>query len=271
MGNPIDKQREAEQSYWNKTRAEQANNWQIMPDYVQRHLLRPCYEGEGDLYSENRMLFHEIIAQNGGWNEKYVLDYGCGLGNWAIYFGMTGARKVAGFDMSEAGVRLGNERIHALGVDAIVQLHVMDATALTFPNDEFEIVIGNGVLHHTIKYPGIFENLHRVMKPGTKAYFLENLADFPLWRLWWWLKGEVPEGDVPVFSKEVIAKAHMFSDIEIIGDSFVHSAKTFLYRKDMGALRKNILRMTHATDRFLFNRFPRLRKWGCMSVIVLTK
>lgn len=271
MGNSIAKRREVEQAHWNKARAEQASNWQIMPEYVHRHLLRPCYEGEGDLYSENRMLFHEIIAQHGGWNQKYVLDYGCGLGDWAIYFALTGARQVVGFDMSEAGIRLGNERKRAMGVDSNVQLHVMDATDLQFPDNEFEIVIGTGVLHHTIKYPGIFENLYRVMKPGTKAYFLENLADFPLWRLWWWLKGEVPEGDVPIFAKEVIAKAHMFSAVEIIGDSFVHSLKTFLYRKNMGPLRRNLLRMTHVTDLFLFDKFPRLRKWGCMSVIVLTK
>ena len=173
--------------------------------------------------------------------------------------------------MAVNGIEAGKQHVAKQNLSKTVDLVVADATDLSFPDNEFDIVIGHGVIHHTIKYPGIFENLHRVMKPGSKAYFQENLADFPLWRLWWWWKGEVPDGDVPVFSKEVAEKAAMFSEVEIIGDTLFHSIKTIVYKPNMGVLRKSILKCTHKLDAALFSLFPGLRKWGSMSVIVLTK
>ena len=45
----------------------------------------------------------------------------------------------------------------------------MDATALDFPDDTFDIVIGTTVLHHVIKYPGVFEELHRGHEAGREG------------------------------------------------------------------------------------------------------
>ncbi|MGE0315525.1 MAG: class I SAM-dependent methyltransferase [Lautropia sp.] len=270
MKSSLDVQREREQEYWNGVRQRQAGKL-LSVDSVRANELRPCYEGEGDLYSENRALFHQIILGDGGWEGRHVLDYCSGLGNWSIYYGLTGAAKVTGFDMAAKGIEAANEHAARQGLQDKVRLVVADATDLPFADGEFDIVIGHGVIHHTIKYPGIFENLYRVMKPGTKAYFHENLADFPLWRLWWWWKGEVPEGDVPIFSNEVREKARMFSKVEIIGDSFVHSIKTVVYKKGMSDLRRRVLRASHRTDDWLFARMPWLRDWGSMSVIILTK
>jgi len=109
------------------------------------------------------------------------------------------------------------------------------------------------------------------MKPGTKAYFLENLADFPLYRLLWKIKGEITQGDVPIFSKEIYKKTYMFSNVEIIGDNFIYSVKRFLWKKNHGKVRKFFLKACKQIDNVLFSIFPRLRKLGCMSYIVITK
>lgn len=270
MISDLEAQRRNEREFWNSARQEQAGKM-LQVEEVQARELQPCYRGTGDLYSENRELFHKILHEQGGWCGKKTLDYCCGLGNWAVYFGLTGAREVVGFDMAVQGIELGMEHVRKQGLAGKVRLVVADATNLPFDDGEFEIVIGHGVIHHTIKYPGIFEHLHRVMKPGTKAYFLENLADFPLWKLWWRWKGEVPDGDVPIFSAEVREKAHMFSEVEIIGDSFLHAIKTVVYKENMGSARRLILRCSHAADKFLFRLFPGFRRWGSMSVIILTK
>lgn len=268
-GSNLEEQRRQEQAYWDNARAEKGHTV-VIPAHVEAKELRPCFEGDGDLYSENRMFFHTML--DGRWNNKYVLDYACGQGNWAIYFALTGARKVVGFDLSPVGIEIGMKTVREQDLIDKVTLVQMDATNLKFPDDEFELVIGNGVLHHTIKYDGIFENLHRVMKPGSSAYFLENLADFPLWRLWWRIKGQVPEGDVPIFSKEVKEKAHMFSKVEIIGDTFFHSIKTVVYKRHgMTPIRRRILRFSYGIDQILFKLIPSLRAWGSFSVIILTK
>lgn len=263
-----------EQQHWDLERERQGAN--IKPSDLtisatQQRMLTPCFDGPGDHYSENRASFHQLIKSRGGWTDKVVLDYACGLGLWSIYFAQTGARVSHGFDLSEVGLKQGRQAAKQAEVGDKVILEQMDATNLTYPAEFFDIVIGHGVLHHTIKYPGIFDNLHRVMKSGTSAYFLENLADFPLWRAWWALKGEVPDGDVPIFRLEIERLTHMFSEREIIGETFVHSLKSLLYRKEMPAWRRAFLRRTHSIDSFLFRRFPSLRNWGSMSLIVLKK
>ena len=264
-----DRRREAEKAYWANVRSRTGERV-IVPAEIQANELRPCFEGSGDLYSENRMFFHSVL--NDAWKNKYLLDYACGQGNWAIYFALTGARHVAGFDMDPVGIEVARSGAQSHGIADRCRLFEADASNLPFPDSEFELVIGTGALHHTIKYDGVFEELFRVMKPGGNAFFLENLADFPLWRLHWWLKGQVPEGDVPIFSKEVRQKSRMFSRCEIIGDTLIHSLKHFIYREGkMRPWRRNLLRLTWHSDQRLFRMIPALRRWGCFSVIVLTK
>lgn len=233
--------------------------------------LKPCYQTGRDKYSDNKMAFHEIIHRDGGWSGKHVLDYACGRGSWAIYYALTGAQRVQGFDISETAIQRGRERVERQGLADRVDLRAMDAARLDYEDETFEMVIGTAVLHHVIKYPQVFEELHRVMAPGAKAYFLEGLADFPLFRLWWKIKGEVPQGDVPIFSRDIHEKASMFSKIVIHGDTFLYSAKTMLWKPSMGRGRKSLLKVLKAIDTFLFRVCPVLRRCGSFSYIVLTK
>ncbi|MEA1997271.1 MAG: methyltransferase domain-containing protein, partial [Gemmatimonadota bacterium] len=142
---------------------------------------------------------------------------------------------------------------------------------LEFEDNEFEMVIGHAVLHHVIKYPNIFEELYRVMKPGSRAFFLENLADFPLWKWHWKLKGDIPQGDVPIFDNELRQMTNMFSAIEIEGDSFMFNLKYLLWKPEMSLIRKQNLKILKSIDNVLFNICPPLRRWGGFCYICLTK
>ncbi len=245
----------------------------IVPAEIEANELRPCFEGRGDHKSENRMFFHAIL--DGAWKGRCVLDYACGMGDWAVYFALTGARRVVGFDVNPVGVELGGSLAREHGVADRVRLVRADAVHPPFRSGAFDLVIGTSVLHHVVKYGDVFDALHRVMKPGGRAFFLENLADFPAWRLRWWLKGAVPDGDVPIFSREVRRRARLFSKVEIIGDTLVHSLKRIIYRRDgdgkLPAWRSRLLRWTWKTDQALFRTIPALRAWGSWSVIILTK
>jgi len=238
---------------------------------VRKDLLSPCWESGVDIYSDNKMAFHEFIKHRCHWIDKYVLDYGCGDALFATYYALTGARKVAGFDIAETGIHRASERLKKQDLCDKVKLFVMDASNLNFPDNEFELVIGHGVLHHVIKYPNIFEELYRVMKPGSKAFFYEGLADFPLWRLHWKLQGEVPQGDVPIFAKEIRSKAEMFTDVEILGDTFLSSFKHFIWKRKMGSLRCATLKILKKIDDLMFSIYPPLRHWGGFCYICFTK
>jgi hypothetical protein len=109
------------------------------------------------------------------------------------------------------------------------------------------------------------------MKPGAKAFFWENLADFPLWKLHWKLKGDVPEGDVPIFAEEIRRKAGKYSEVEIVGDAFFSAFKRFVWKTNPGFLRSSTLKILKKTDDILFSIYPPLRRWGGFCYICLAK
>ena len=148
--------------------------------------LRPCFETGGYKYSDNKQAFYELIERHGGWaGREHVLDYGCGVAGWSLYYALTGARRISGFDISQNAIRRGRERVRRQGYADRITLQVMDAADLGYASNTFDLVIGRAVLHHVIKYPRVFAEIHRVLRPGGSAWFMEGLADFPLWRLWW--------------------------------------------------------------------------------------
>jgi SAM-dependent methyltransferase len=238
---------------------------------VERDWLAPTWTTGKDRYNDVRNAFHRRIEAAGGVAGKRVLDYACGNGLWAMVFGLRGARHVVGFDLAEVGVKRAMRRAQVQGVADRVQFLCGDAMHLPFADGSFDLVIGHGVIHHVIKYPGIFPELHRVLKVGGRALFHENLADNPLARLWWWWKGEVPEGDVPLFDREIRRQTTMFRHVEIQGLELVHSTAHFVFRHPTSAWRRRWLRATHSADEAIFRLLPAARRWGSFSILVLER
>ncbi len=107
---------------------------------------------------------------------KAVLDYGCGQGEEAAYFAVLGA-KVTAIDISEVGIRIGRERAAANRLD--IDFHVMSCTSTNFSDASFDLVHGLGILHHVGLAEGLAE-VHRLLRPGGKAVFLEPLGSSPI-------------------------------------------------------------------------------------------
>jgi len=102
-----------------------------------------------------------------------LLDYGCGMGEESVYFAKLGA-KVTGIDISEVGIASLQKRAahHGLPIKAME----MRVDPTTFPDKSFDRIHGLGILHHVGMARGMAE-IHRLLRPGGVAVFLEPLGD----------------------------------------------------------------------------------------------
>lgn len=93
-----------------------------------------------------------------------VLEVGCGTGQLTNFLGVS-CRRVIGSDLCLNSLRLGEEfrREHDLGRVAFAQMNLFRPV---FQPESFDVVLCNGVLHHTIDPFGGFRSLLPLVKPG---------------------------------------------------------------------------------------------------------
>jgi len=104
---------------------------------------------------------------------KELLDYGCGMGEEAVYLAKLGA-KVTAIDISEVGVATLKRRAEHHKLD--IRAFEMRCDPTSFADASFDRVYGMGILHHIGIEPGLAE-VWRVLRPGGIGVFLEPMGD----------------------------------------------------------------------------------------------
>ncbi|MFC1790768.1 methyltransferase domain-containing protein [Patescibacteria group bacterium] len=118
---------------------------------------------------------HFVLSLLGNLNQKRILDLGCGLGDAALYFASKGAL-VSAVDISSGMIKLIKKLAKKNQFQLKIKAEVMLAEKLKFPQNHFDFVYGNGLLHH-VDLKKSLHQVHRVLKPAGKAIFIEPLAN----------------------------------------------------------------------------------------------
>jgi ubiquinone/menaquinone biosynthesis C-methylase UbiE len=119
---------------------------------------------------EVRRLFHLAGDLSG----KTVLDFGCGCGWITVELVRPGA-EVHAFDISEESLKAARAYAVKKGVADRIQFRRDNAEALSYEDNIFDIVVGGAILHH-LDLDAAFGEIHRILKPGGRALFLEPLG-----------------------------------------------------------------------------------------------
>jgi SAM-dependent methyltransferase len=105
-----------------------------------------------------RQLFEQIPF------DARVLEVGCGTGQLSNFLGI-GCRTVVGTDLCLNSLRLGERFRNGQGL-ARVRFAQMNLFRPAFAPASFDVVLCNGVLHHTADPRGGFESIAKLVKPG---------------------------------------------------------------------------------------------------------
>jgi SAM-dependent methyltransferase/uncharacterized protein YbaR (Trm112 family) len=95
----------------------------------------------------------------------FVLEVGCGTGQLTNFLGMHYNRRVFGSDMCLHSLRLANGFRDRCGIKnaGFVQMNLFRPA---FREQAFDLVVSNGVLHHTADPYGAFKSIARLVKPN---------------------------------------------------------------------------------------------------------
>lgn len=144
------------------------------PDVSRSLKVAKMYEYGWSIYSkvaeEYRREFDDVLGPHlspGDFRGKLVLDAGCGMGRFAYFADLYGAREIVGFDLSEAVVTAhrdtfrGKENAHFFQGD----IYYLPLRAKTF-----DLVYSIGVIHHLPDPPKGVAGLAALLRTGGKIF-----------------------------------------------------------------------------------------------------
>ncbi|MGA3083606.1 MAG: class I SAM-dependent methyltransferase [Thermodesulfobacteriota bacterium] len=209
----------------------------------------------------------------GNIQNSVILDYGCGYGKMAVFLALSGAREVYGFDISNAGIKLGKALAELNGVGDRVFFDKMSATDLyKYRDGMFDVVIGEEVLHHIKKYPGFEQELQRILRQGGKAIFFSepfghNLLIEFFRKLIIIKKKRSTSGDRTLTYEDINRIGQYFSQTNMFYFSLLFQAKRFFVGKFHKGPVRAVLKACYKLDKILLQHFPFMKKW-CGEIVV---
>ncbi len=144
--------------------------WDRRPCNI-RHSTKPPGTREYFDEVERRKYFVEPhipkFAEFPRWQNKRVLEIGCGIGTDTINFARHGAR-VTAVDLSEKSLEMARRRAEVYGLADSIQFLHRSGEALTgvLPAEPYDLVYSFGVIHHTPHPDRVLEQIRNYVCPG---------------------------------------------------------------------------------------------------------
>lgn len=215
-------------------------------------------------------VFEYVLPKMGTLEGKRILELGTGTGGTATLLAKRGA-SVVGIDLLPFRLAEAQARATEHNVAEEVNFALMDAMYLAFPANTFDFIISKSVLVFT-EHSHIAKECYRVLKPGGKAIFMENMRYHPA--VWLYRK---------LFLK-YSGKLRYFSmrDIETVGAEFEQLEHREFHLTAVSALfwqkcitiplfYRGTLRVFKAIDTSLLKCLPFLKRFCWITAMICHK
>ncbi len=119
---------------------------------------------------------NDVLAAKAGIRQKHhVLDVCSGMGGPARYLAHRIGCKVTGIDFTESRYRSAIKLTGMVGLEALVDFVHGNALEMPFPDNTFDVVIGQEAWCHVPDKPRLIAECARVVKPGGVIAFTDIL------------------------------------------------------------------------------------------------
>lgn len=118
-----------------------------------------------------------IRTRMGNLAGKRVLDFGCGLGEAAVYFALQGAR-VTAFDLSAEMTAKAQKVAAAHGVH--IETLTGNAESFDLPAGAFDFIYSSNLIHHLQDRDAFFHRIKMALAPGGVFYSWDPLTYNPI-------------------------------------------------------------------------------------------
>ncbi len=145
---------------------------------------------------------------------KTILDLGTGTGNLLIFLAPQKPQKLVGLDISPEMIKQAKEKTKDI---PSVELAVADAEKIPYPENTFDYVICNNVLHHIAqdKAKKVFSEVKRVLKKDGWFLLQDLLPPVPLKNLIAFII-KIFEGPIHVYNFPELEELFSQSDFDNI-------------------------------------------------------
>lgn len=209
--------------------------------------------------------FYEDFLQSHCTN-KHVLEYGCGSYGYLFSLVRRGAT-VTGIDISDVAIEQARQRARREQLEHIT-LRVMNAEALAFDTNTFDIICGTGVLHHLDLSKALSE-VARTLKSDGAAIFIEPLGHNPIINLYRKATPDLrTEDEHPLLMEDLQMAEVYFGKVET-HFFHLHSLLAIPFRNWPGF--SSLLRVLDTIDSVVFRSIPFVRKYAWQVVILLSQ
>jgi ubiquinone/menaquinone biosynthesis C-methylase UbiE len=170
----------------------------------------------------------DLVAVISPLEGKRVLDFGSGRGELSVALAKLGAT-VTGIDIGPTLVEMAKTVASVNGVTC--EFVVGSITALPFPDESFDVVVGSAILHH-LPRQGVIDALaeaYRVLRIGGRALFVEPIENSRLFDL---AQNLLPVGKpgTPRYRPSVLQRAEWRAYLEAADDRSLSNAELMASR-----------------------------------------
>lgn len=150
---------------WARRLAEPDHNYLFKSD---RHSLEEYCKKTIEKSKISHAIFGVDLEVN-SLKDKAALNIGCGCGSEALLLSWGGAAVIA-MDITRQAAEAAQKLMPIIGANGIgIQA---DARFIPLVSSSIDIVFSNGVLHHSSDIKKSVSEIHRILKPGGKAYIM---------------------------------------------------------------------------------------------------